>query len=76
MYIYIYIYICNLYNGKKQQPFQSNISAACLLQLHYFLCNEVLAEIFAYVRQGEREKFLKNAYPLLSKRVENVLLNW
>ena len=27
-------------------------------------------------REGGREEFLKNGYPLLTKRVENVLLNW
>ena len=33
-------------------------------------------EIFTFGREGGREEFLKNGYPLLSKRVENVLLNW
>ena len=27
-------------------------------------------------REGGREEFLKNGYPLLTKRVKNVLLNW
>ena len=28
-------------------------------------------EIFAYMREGGREEFLKNVYRLLSKQVEN-----
>ena len=32
-------------------------------------------KIFAYVKEGGREEFLKDVYALLSKRVENVLLN-
>ena len=39
------------------------------------MANEVSEEIFAYVRKGGREEFMKNVYALLSKRVENVLLN-
>ena len=31
--------------------------------------------MFVYVREGGREGFLKNVYPLLSKRAANVLLN-